>query len=99
MGYWQSMFHIILPQGIKNSLPAIGNEFVINIKDTSVLNVIGVAELFFVAQDAKSRYYRTYEPFIIVAIVYLFLTLTISKILAYIEEFMNLEAKPLPSSN
>lgn len=99
LGYWQTMFHIILPQAIKNVLPAIGNEFIINIKDTSVLNVIGVAELFFVAQDAKYQYFRTYEPFIIVALIYLFLTLTTSKILAYWEKKMNIPSIPLPSSN
>jgi putative lysine transport system permease protein len=99
LSYYQSMFKIVLPQAIKNSLPAICNEFIINIKDTSVLNVIGVAELFFVGKEAQFKYFRTYEPFIIVAIIYLFLTLTTSKILSYIEKRMNLESRPLPSSN
>lgn len=97
--YWQSMFHIILPQAIKNVLPSIINEFIINIKDTSVLNVIGVAELFFVAQDVKQKYFRTYEPFIIAALIYLVLTLTTSKMLVYVERRLNLSETPLPSSN
>lgn len=97
--YSQAMFHIILPQAIKNVLPSIINEFIINIKDTSVLNVIGVAELFFIAQDVKQKYFRTYEPFIIAALIYLFLTLTTSKLLVFVERKLNLSETPLPSSN
>jgi len=99
MSYGQSMRYVVFPQGIRNALPSICNEFLINIKDTSVLNVIGVAELFFVAQDAKYRYFRTYEPFIIAAVIYLVVTLSTSKIIQKIEKKMNLEAKELPSCN
>lgn len=97
--YWGSMFNIILPQAVKNVLPSIINEFIINIKDTSVLNVIAVAELFFVAQDVKMKYYRTYEPFVIAAFIYLFLTLGTSKMLVYVEKKLSLSETPLPSSN
>ena len=99
LSYRQAMLKIIFPQAIKNALPSIGNEFIINIKDTSVLNVIGVAELFFVGQDAKMRFFRTYEPFILVALIYLVLTLTCSRLLALLERKMNLEVRALPSSN
>ena len=47
MTHWQAMFHVVVPQVMRNILPSISNEFVINIKDTSVLNVIGVTELYF----------------------------------------------------
>jgi len=97
--YSEAMFYIILPQAFKNVLPSIINEFIINIKDTSVLNVIGVAELFFVAQDVKQKYYRTYEPFIIAALIYLVLTISTSKLLIFIEKKLNLKETPLPSSN
>ncbi|MDD4000578.1 MAG: ABC transporter permease subunit [Bacilli bacterium] len=99
MSYYQSMVNIVFPQAIKNSLPAICNEFIINIKDTSVLNVIGVAELFFVTNEAQFKYYRTYEPFIIVAIIYFVLTFTTSKLLGLLERKLNLPAQELPSSN
>lgn len=46
MTHTQTMLHVVLPQAIRNVLPALGNEFVVNIKDTSVLNVISVSELF-----------------------------------------------------
>jgi len=99
LSYSQSMLSVVFPQAIKNALPSICNEFIINIKDTSVLNVIGVAELFFVANEAQFRYYRTYEPFIIVALIYFVLTMTTSKLLGLLEKKLNLPAKTLPSSN
>lgn len=97
--YWGAMFNIILPQAIKNVLPSIINEFIINIKDTSVLNVIAVAELFFVTQDIKMKYFRTYEPFLISALIYLVLTLGTSKLLVFVEKKLSLSETPLPSSN
>lgn len=94
----QSMIHVILPQGIKNSLPAICNEFIINIKDTSVLSVISVMDLFFVI-DAINGKNANQDAIFIAAIIYLCLTLGISKLLGYVEKKMNLVSKPLPSSN
>ena len=46
MTHWQSMVHVVLPQAIRNVLPSVGNELIVNIKDSSVLNVISVAELY-----------------------------------------------------
>lgn len=53
MSHLQIMCHIVLPQVIRNILPSVSNEFIINIKDTSVLNVIGVTELYFYAGKIK----------------------------------------------
>ena len=94
----KSMVYVILPQAIKNSLPSICNEFIINIKDTSVLSVIAVMDLFFVIDTINGRYANNDGVFI-AAIIYLFLTYTISKVLGLIEKKMNLVAKPLPSCN
>lgn len=94
----QAMVHIILPQGIKNSLPAICNEFIINIKDTSVLNVIGAMDLFFIIDLIKGTT-GSYDAVFIAAIIYLCLTFGISKLLGLLEKKMNLVSKPLPSSN
>ena len=52
MTHWQTMSSVILPQAIRNVLPSVGNEFVVNVKDTSVLNVIAVSELYFVGNMA-----------------------------------------------
>ena len=98
-GYWKTMFYVVLPQALKNSMASIGNEFVINIKDTSVLNVITVVDIFFVANDIQSDTFRFSEPFFIAAIIYLVLTFVTTRILSLIDKKMDVESKPLPSCN
>lgn len=94
----KAMLYVVLPQAIKNSLPSICNEFIINIKDTSVLNVIQVMDLFYIIGYINGKTFSN-DGIYIAAIIYLCLTLGISKILGFIERKMNLVAKPLPSSN
>lgn len=94
----KAMFYVVFPQGIKNSLPSICNEFIINIKDTSVLSVISVMDLFYMIDFIRGSH-STDDAIFIAAIVYLILTLGISKILAAVEKRMNLVAKPIPSCN
>lgn len=89
MNHRQAMMYVILPQTIRNILPATGNEFIINIKDTSVLNVISVTELFFVTKSIKGVIFRTYEPFIIAALIYFVLTLTVTRLLKLLEKRMD----------
>lgn len=79
------MIHIFLPQAIINMLPNIGNELVSNIKDTSILNVISVAELFYVTKSVKGMIFRTYEPFLIASAIYLFLTSLVNWLIKCIE--------------
>ena len=74
MTHWQAMRRVVFPQAIKNSLPAIGNEFIINIKDSSVLCVLGVSDLMFMTRSVAGIYYKGTECYLIAAIVYLFLT-------------------------
>ena len=64
----------------------IGNELIVNIKDTSVLNVISVTELFFISNSVAGTYSRYYEVFIITSVIYFFLTFTLSSILKQIEK-------------
>ncbi len=85
MTHWQTMLNIILPQAIRNILPALSNEFVINIKDTSVLNVISVTELFFVSKSAAGNNFRYFEVFLITAVIYFVMTFTVTRILRLIE--------------
>ena len=82
----QSMRLVILPQAIRQSLPAIGNEFIINLKDTSVLSVIGVTEIFRATQLATSPNYRTTEGFFIAAILYLMMTFIASLLVNRFEQ-------------
>ncbi len=86
MSHFQTMKNIIFPQAVRNVLPSIGNEFVINIKDTSVLNVISVTELFFTSKSLAGTYTRYYEVFIITSVIYFFLTFTITMILRAVEK-------------
>lgn len=89
MTHWQTMFSVIIPQTIRNILPAVGNEFVINIKDTSVLNIISVSELFFATKSAQGAYSRYFEPALIVAAIYFVLTFSVTRILKFIEKKMD----------
>lgn len=99
MSHWQAMIYVILPQTIRNILPALCNEFIINIKDTSVLNVISVTELFFVTKSVKGAIYRTYETFIVAAVIYFFLTLTITRIIRRLEKHIDGTQKFTPASS
>ena len=86
MTYGQTMLHIVLPQAIRNILPALGNEFVVNIKDTSVLNVISVSELFFVSKSAAGTYYRYFEVYFITSCVYFVMTFLTTRLLRLLEK-------------
>lgn len=85
MTHWQTMRCVVIPQVIRNILPATGNEFVINIKDTSVLNVISVTELYFQSKSAAGAYFRYFETFLITSVIYFILTFTVTRILRMIE--------------
>jgi len=82
----QAMFNVILPQAIRNAFPAIGNEFVVNIKDSSVLNVISVTEIFFQAKSIGGTFYKFTESYFVAACVYLVLTLSVTWVLGMIEK-------------
>lgn len=85
MNHFQTMTNVVLPQVVRNILPATGNEFVINIKDTSVLNVISVSELFFQTKTVAGNNFRYFETFFITCIIYFVMTFTITRILRCIE--------------
>jgi len=89
MTHWQSMVNVVLPQAVRNIMPSIGNEFVVNIKDSSVLNVIAVSELFFMSKSAAGTYARYFEAFAITAVIYLILTFTVTRILRMVERKMD----------
>jgi len=99
LSYSQTFIFVIFPQAIKNSMPAIGNEFVINIKDTAVLSVIGIFELFNQTKKITSLHYRQLEAYAIVALIYLILTYSITSILKIIEKRMGMKPLELTSSN
>lgn len=89
MTHSQTMMSVVLPQAVRNIMPSIGNEFVINIKDSSVLNVISVTELFFMTKSAAGTYLKYFESFFITAIIYFILTFTVTRILRFVEKKMD----------
>ena len=82
----QTMMNVVLPQVVRNILPATGNEFVINVKDTSVLNVIGVTELFFQSKSIATNNFKFFESFTVTCVLYFVMTFTITRILRYVEK-------------
>ncbi|RMC47478.1 MULTISPECIES: ABC transporter substrate-binding protein/permease [unclassified Lactobacillus] len=88
MTHNQRMWHIILPQAIKNCLPSITNEFIVNIKDTSVLSIISVSELFFVGTTVASQTFKFFPTYLTISAIYLILTFTITRIFNLIEKHL-----------
>jgi putative lysine transport system permease protein len=89
MSHFQTMMNVVLPQVVRNILPATGNEFVINIKDTSVLNVISVSELFFATKSVAGVNFMYMETYLVTAMIYLVLTFSITRILRLVEKKMD----------
>lgn len=82
----QAMRYVILPQALRNILPALGNEFIILIKDSSLLSIIGINELLSSAQTVISSTYIPLEPYYMAAIIYFVMTFLTSRLLAVFEK-------------
>ena len=85
MTWLQTMWHIILPQAVKRVIPQIGNEFIALLKDSSLVSVIGFEELTRRGQLIIAKTYGSFEIWMSVAVIYLVMTLTISRFVAYLE--------------
>lgn len=83
-----AMINIIIPQAFKNILPALGNEFISVIKESSMVSVIGVAELMYNANTVKGNTALGLEPVIVAAVLYFIITFTLSRVLGYVERRM-----------
>ena len=83
-----AMFYIVIPQAFKNILPALGNEFISVIKESSQVSVIGVAELMYNAGVVRGNTALGLEPVIVAAVIYFILTFTMTRILGYVERRM-----------
>jgi putative lysine transport system permease protein len=86
MNHFQTMMNVVLPQVVRNILPATGNQFVINIKDTSVLNVISVSELYFLTKSVAGNNFRYFESFFVACVIYFVMTFAVTRILLYFEK-------------
>ncbi|HIZ47876.1 amino acid ABC transporter permease [uncultured Subdoligranulum sp.] len=85
LNYITTMFEIIIPQAVRSILPALGNEFIILLKDTSLITVIGGKELLYAAQGVMNRTYEAMFPLLGVAAIYLVLVLLLSALLGKLE--------------
>ena len=89
MTHVQAMKNVILPQAIRNIMPQIGNNLIINIKDTCVLSIIGTVELFYTTKGVAGALYTYFESFTIAMIIYFIMTFTCSRILRVLEHKMD----------
>ena len=99
MSNMETMFYVIIPQAIKNVFPAIGNEFIVNIKDSSVLMIISITELMFQSKSIAGSTFKFTETYFIEAMIYLILTSITSIILNIIEKKLNKTKVSLPFSD
>lgn len=95
---WQAMRTIVFPQGVRNAMPAISNELIINIKDSSVLSVVGVFDLMYATTSVAGIYFRQMELYVAAALIYLLLTSVASKLLNMISEHMNMQTRNVLST-
>ncbi|WP_159883698.1 amino acid ABC transporter permease [Paenibacillus puerhi] len=84
----QAMRFIVLPQAFKNVLPALGNEFIIVVKDSSLVSVIGISELMYSFDTVRGNTFQTFGPLAVVAVIYFIMTFTLSKLLGLAERRM-----------
>jgi len=89
MTHFQTMLYIVIPQTLRNIMPQIGNNLIINIKDTSVLNVISVTELYFAGKSASGALYQYFPVYLVICIIYFVINLIISRLLRLIEKKMD----------
>ena len=87
--YWRSMFRVVLPQAIKNMIPSIVNQFIITLKDTSILSVIGFPELVNKAQNVIAITFKSFETWAIVAVMYLVVILALQQVAKALERRLN----------
>ena len=95
----QTLKEVVLPQAIRNAFPAIGNELIVNIKDSSVLMIISISELMFSARSIAGTTFRFTEVYFIEACIYLFLTSVAALLLNWVEKRVNGSGLSLPQSD
>ena len=87
LSYWRTMLRIILPQAVRNVLPALGNEFIVLMKDTSIVGYIALIDLAKGGDIIRSQTYSVYLPYLTVAAIYLALVMTFTWILGKVERY------------
>lgn len=88
-----TMRYVVFPQALRNIWPALGNEFITDIKESSVLSVIGATDLMFEGQNVQGASFEPFLPIVIVAIFYFVMTFVLSRLLSLVEKRMNVSTK------
>lgn len=88
MSPMKTMFYVVLPQAFKNIIPEMANTFLTNLKMTSVLNVIAVQELFMAAKTVGGNYYKYFESYLVIAVIYFVLCFVFNKLFIFMEKKM-----------
>ena len=88
LSYWKAMAKVVLPQAIKNVLPALANEVVTMVKESSICSVLGMAEIMYTAQTVSGNSYITLAPYVLAALVYFCINYPASKAIEAIERRM-----------
>jgi len=83
-----AMTSIVIPQAFKNILPALGNEFIVLIKESAIVSVVGIHDLMYNADTVRGNTYKPFEPLIVAALIYFTITFILSKLLALWERRM-----------
>ena len=91
LNWFQTMRYVVMPQAFKRVIPPLGNEFIAMLKDSSLVSVIGFEELTRRGQLIIAKTYSSFEIWMAVAILYLIITLTISRLVAYLERRYNVD--------
>ena len=89
LSYVSTMGQIIVPQAVKNILPALGNEFIALLKETSIVNVVGMVDITKWALQVQGRTYQAFMPYVGIAAVYLLLVIVLSKLVSLLERKLN----------
>ena len=89
MPYWRSMQRVVLPQAIRTMIPSIINQFIITLKDTSILSVIGFPELVNTAKNVVANTFMSFQTWAIVAVMYLIVITALSRVAKMLERRMN----------
>ncbi len=87
--YWKAMQKVVLPQAIRTMIPSIINQFIITLKDTSILSVIGFPELVNAAQNVIAINFKSFQVWLIVGVMYLIVITILSKVAKALERRMN----------
>ena len=93
LSYLQTIWFIVIPQAIKNILPALGNEFIALLKETSIVNVIGMKDITKWALNVQGRTYQAFMPFLGIAAVYLVMVIIFTKLVSILEKKMKTDVR------